>query len=109
MGVGMGMGGTQTQTHHEALSDVRCCGLVRLVLVRVVDLERVDNSREPVYELVEVHARCVFARRGRPDVLGETEEVVELEVDQRGYPCRGARLGLAEGRRGGEADRAAAL
>ena len=109
MGVGMGMGGTQTQTHHEALSDVRCCGLVRLVLVRVVDLERVDNSREPVYELVEVHARCVLARRGRPDVLGETEEIVELEVDQRGYPCRGARLGLAEGRRGGKADRAAAL
>ena len=104
-----GWGGTQTQTHHEALSDVRCCGLVRLVLVRVVDLERVDDGREPVYELVEVHARCVFARRRRPDVLGETEEIVELEVDQRGYPCRGACLSLAEGRRGGEADRTAAL
>ena len=107
--MGVGMGGTQTQTHHEALSDVRCCGLVRLMLVRVVDLEGVDNSREPVYELVEVHARCIFARRRRPDVLGETEEVVELEVDQRGYACRSARLGLAEGRRGSKADRAAAL
>ena len=75
--------GTQKRkTHHEALSDVGCCGVIRLVFVRIVNLERVDDGREPVDELVEIHARCVLARRGRPDVLGETEEVVELEVDQ---------------------------
>lgn len=65
-------------THHETLSDVCRRGVVRLVLVQVAYLQRVDDGREPVDELVEVHARCVFARGRRPDVLGETEEVVEL-------------------------------
>ena len=64
--------------HNETLGDVGRCAVVRVVLVNVADLERVDDGGEPVDELVEVHARCVLARRGRPDVLGEAEKVVEL-------------------------------
>ena len=83
--------------------------MVRLVLVSVAYLQRVDDGREPVDELVEVHAWCVLARGRRPDVLGEAEEVVELQVDERGDARRRARLRLAEGRRGGQADRTTAL
>jgi hypothetical protein len=101
--------GAKSGTYHEALCDIRRCCAIRLVLVRLADLQRVDDGREPVDELVEVHARCGLARRGRPVVLGETEEVVQLGVDEGGDPRRRARLGLLEGRRGREADRAAAL
>ena len=72
------MGVRRENAHDEALRDVRRCAVVRVVLVRVVDLQRVDDGREPVDKLVEVHARRVLARGGRPDVLGEAEEVVEL-------------------------------
>ena len=96
-------------THHEGLRDVRRGGSIGLVLVRVADLERVDDGREPVDELVEVHARRVFARGRRPVVLGEPEKVVELGVDQGRDARRGARLRLVEGRRGREANRAPAL
>ena len=65
-------------THEEAARDVADRAAVRLLLVRVRERERVDDSREPVYELVEVHARRVLARRGRPVVLGQAEEIVEL-------------------------------
>ena len=91
------------------MCDIRRRCAIRLVLVRLADLQRVDDGREPVDKLVEVHARCGLARRGRPVVLGETEEVVQLGVDEGGDPRRRARLGLLEGRRGREADRAAAL
>ena len=101
--------GAKSGTYHEALCDIRRCCAIRLVLVRLADLQRVDDGREPVDELVEVHARCGLARRGRPVVLGETEEVVQLGVDEGGDPRRRARLGLLEGRRGREADCAAAL
>ena len=97
------------KTHHEGLRDVRRGGAIGLVLVRVVDLERVDDGCEPVDELVEVHARRVFARGRRPVVLGEPEKVVELGVDQGHDARRGARLRLAEGRRGCEANRASTL
>ena len=60
---------TGLETNHEALCDVRRCSVIRLVLVRLADLQRVDDRREPIDELVEVHARCVLARRGRPVVL----------------------------------------
>ena len=96
-------------THHEGLRDVRRGGSIGLVLVRVADLERVDDGREPVDELVEVHARRIFARGRRPVVLGEPEKVVELGVDQGRDARRGARLRLVEGRRGREANRAPAL
>ena len=56
-------------TNHEALCDIRRCCAIRLVFVRLADLERVDDGREPIDELVEVHARCVLARGGRPVVL----------------------------------------
>ena len=56
-------------TDHEALCDIRRRCAIRLVLVRLADLERVDDRREPIDELVEVHARCVLARGGRPVVL----------------------------------------
>ena len=69
------------KTHHEGLRDVRRGGSIGLVLVRVVDLERVDDGREPIDELVEVHAGRVFARGRRPVVLGEPEKVVEFRVD----------------------------
>ena len=102
-------GDGKERTYHEASSDIRRCCAIHLVLVRLADLQRVDDGREPVDELVEVHARCGLARGGRPVVLGESEEVVELGVDERGDPLRRARLGLLEGRRGREVDRAAAL
>ena len=57
------------KTDHEALCDIRRCCAIRLVLVRLADLQRVDDSREPIDELVEVHARGVLARGGRPVVL----------------------------------------
>jgi hypothetical protein len=57
------------ETNHEALCDIRCCCAIRLVFVRLADLQRVDDRREPIDELVEVHARCVLARGGRPVVL----------------------------------------
>lgn len=97
------------KTHHEGLRDVRRGGAIGLVLVRVADLERVDDGREPVDELVEVHARRVFARGRRPVVLGEPEKVVELGVDQGHDARRGARLRFVEGRRGCEANRAPTL
>jgi len=65
-------------THHEGLRDVRRRGAIRLVLVRSADLERVDDGREPVDELVEVHARRALARLRRPVVLGQAEKVLEL-------------------------------
>lgn len=101
--------GLKGLTHHEALCDIRRCCAIRLVFVRLADLQRVDDRREPIDELVEVHARCVLARGGRPVVLRETEEVVEFGIDEGRYPRRCTRLGLLEGRRGCEADRAAAL
>lgn len=91
------------------MGDVRRRGAIRLVLVRVVDLERIDDGSEPVDELVEVHARGVLARGGRPVVFGEPEKVVELRVDEGHDPRRRAQLGLAEGRRGRETDRASTL
>ena len=91
------------------MRDIRRCCTIRLVFVRVADLQRVDDGREPIDELVEVHARCVLARSGRPVVLGEPEEVVQLGIDEGSYPRRRAHLSLLEGRRGREADRAAAL
>ena len=106
---GVEIQGVKEGRYHEALRDIRRCCTICLVLVRVTDLERVDDSREPIDELVEVHARSVLARGGRPVVLGEPEEVVELGIDERSYPRRRAHLGLLEGRRGREADRAAAL
>ena len=99
----------KTVTDHDGLRDVRRGGSICFVLVRVVDLERVHDGREPVDELVEVHARRVFARGRRPVVLGEPEKVVELGVDQGHDARRGARLRLAEGRRGCEANRAPTL
>ena len=101
--------GAERKTHHEGLRDIRRGGSIGLVLVRVADLERVDDGREPVDELVEVHARRVFARGRRPVVLGEPEKVVELGVDQGRDARRGTRLRLVEGRRGREANRAPAL
>jgi hypothetical protein len=58
-----------TWTNHEALCDVRRCCAIRLVLVQLADLQRVDDRREPIDELVEVHARSVLAHCGRPVVL----------------------------------------
>jgi hypothetical protein len=101
--------GERVTTHHEALGDIRRCAAICFVLVRVADLERVDDGGEPVDQLVEVHAWCGLARRGCPVVLGEPEKVVELRVDQGCNPSRCARLGFAEGRCGCEADRATAL
>jgi hypothetical protein len=97
------------ETYYERLSDVRRRGAICLVFVRVTDLERVDDGREPVDELVEVHARRVLARGGRPVVLGEAEKVVELRVDEGHDPRRRTRLGLVEGRRSREVDHASTL
>ena len=59
----------ERHTHDEAVCDVRHGALVRLVLVCVLDDEGVDDGGEPVDELVQVHARGVLARLGRPVVL----------------------------------------
>lgn len=59
----------EERTYHETLRDIRRCCAIRLVLVRLADLQRVDDGREPIDELVEVHARCVLTRGGRPVVL----------------------------------------
>ena len=107
--VSLSQGVRKGRTYHEALGDICCCCAIRLVLVRLADLQRVDDGREPVDELVEVHARCGLTRGGRPVVLGESEEVVELGVNEGGNPRRRACLRLLEGRRGRETDRAAAL
>ena len=61
--------GKSKETDHEGLCDKRRCCAIRLVLVRLADLQRVDDRREPVDELVEVHARRVLARGGRPVIL----------------------------------------
>jgi hypothetical protein len=90
------------------LCDIGRCASIGFVLVKVADLERVDDGGEPVDELVEVHARRVLARRGRPVVLGEPEKVVEFRVDQGRDTRRRARLRFVEGCRGCEADCATA-
>ncbi len=83
--------------------------MIGLILVRFADLQRVDDRREPIDELVEVHAWCVLARGGRPVVLRQTEKVVEFGIDELCYSRRCVRLGLFKGCRGCEADCAAAL
>ena len=76
----------RSRTHHQAVREVVHGALVCVVLVRVLDDERIDDGREPVDEPVEVHARPRLARTWCPVVLGQSEEVVQLRHDRRVHP-----------------------
>lgn len=65
-------------TYHYTSRDVIKRTFISLVLVYLLDVQGVHDCRQPIDELIKVHARGTLARRRGPLVLGQLKELVEF-------------------------------
>lgn len=96
-------------TYHEAILQVFHSVTIRLILVFLLDDEGVHDGREPVDELVQVHARSTFPGRRRPIIFRQPEEVVKFGRDRRIHTRQCARQSGGERLGSVDTDGAAAL
>ena len=101
--------GNDKWTHQKTVRDVSDRNPICLVLVRILHDERVDDSAQPMRKLEQVHARPVLPRFGRPVIICQLEEVVQLRRDHRRDARRRTLRRLRERRPRCKPDRASTL